>query len=187
VSPPPRANLTDEEGAPEPHFTEGEPDIEPPEEFAMGELDDLTVLEEELDNEDVLEQDVEEDLLEETLEELVHSDDEDEDEEPEQPVGLVVTREAEGDEEDEELGADDVEEPLDLVLEHRLALDAEAAEPEEDEESAEPSAEAGHATRSVPDVLPRGPEEFTCSSCFLVRSYALLADAEARLCRDCAG
>ena len=60
----------------EEHFTEGEPDLEPPEELAVGELDDEAMLEEELDNEDLLEQDVDEDVLEVTLEDLVHGDDE---------------------------------------------------------------------------------------------------------------
>jgi len=60
----------------EEHFTEGEPDLEPPEELAVGELDDETMLEEDLDNEDVLEEDVDEDVLEVTLEHLVHADDE---------------------------------------------------------------------------------------------------------------
>ena len=51
-------------GAVEAHFTEGELDLEPPEEMAVGEWDDQAILEEELDNEDLLEQDVEEDTLE---------------------------------------------------------------------------------------------------------------------------
>src|SRR5580693_5758399 len=67
--------------AAETHYTEGELDLEPPEELAIGELDDEAILEEELDNEDLLEQDVEEDTLEASLEDLVHGDDdEDEDE-----------------------------------------------------------------------------------------------------------
>ena len=59
----------------EAHFTEGELDLEPPEELAIGELDDEAILEEELDNEDLLEQDVDEDTLEASLEDLVHGGD----------------------------------------------------------------------------------------------------------------
>src|SRR5580693_1066886 len=64
---------------PEAHFTEGELDLEPPEEMAIGELDDEAILEEELDNEDLLEEDVDEDTLEASLDVLVHGDDEGDD------------------------------------------------------------------------------------------------------------
>ena len=64
----------------EAHFTEGEPDLEPPEELAVVERDEEAILEEDLDNEDVLEQDVDEDTLEVTLEDLIHDGDDDEDE-----------------------------------------------------------------------------------------------------------
>ena len=110
----------------EAHFTEGELDLEPPEELAVGELDDDAILEEELDNEDVLEQDVDEDTLEVTLEDLVHGDD-----------GGTTTRSpstwarswrrpgarSEPEEEaEEDVGDDDLEESLDLVLLERMAL-----------------------------------------------------------------
>jgi len=61
-----------ERDRPEQHFSEGEPDLEPPEELAIGELDDESMLEEELDNEDLLEEDVDDDLLTVTLEDLIH-------------------------------------------------------------------------------------------------------------------
>src|ERR1700680_343250 len=67
----------------EAHFTEGELDLEPPEELAIGELDDEAILEEELDNEDLLEEDVDEDILAASLEDLVHGGDEDDDEDRE--------------------------------------------------------------------------------------------------------
>jgi len=177
--------------SPEQHFTEGEPDIEPPEELAISELDDVALLEEELDNEDVLEQDVEEDVLEETLEDLVHHDDGDEevDEEPEAPVGLVVPSPGEGDlEADDDLERDDdLEEGLDLVLEHRLALvEQPAAEEAGDDELAGTSRRpAPRAEAAEEDVRPCGPDEFTCRSCFLVHSRGLLADERAMVCRDC--
>src|SRR5579863_9054436 len=63
----------------ESHFTEGEPDLEAPEELAVVELDDDAILEEDLDNEDVLEQDVDEDTLEATLEDLIHDGDDGDD------------------------------------------------------------------------------------------------------------
>jgi hypothetical protein len=127
----------------EQHFTEGEPDLEPPEEFAIAEMDDVAVLEEELDNEDVLEQDVEEDVLEETLEDLVHGgDDEREDDAENANVGNLANvgnvrdnddldRDDGFDESEERGGEDDEEEGLDRMLEHRLAVDDEQAEDDE--------------------------------------------------------
>jgi hypothetical protein len=35
-------------------------------------------------------------------------------------------------------------------------------------------------------VLPRQPDEFTCSSCFLVHHRNQLADERAMICTDCA-
>ena len=60
--------------SPEDHFTEGELDLEAPEEQAISELDYDAMLEEDLDNEDLAEEDVDEATLEVTLEDLVHSD-----------------------------------------------------------------------------------------------------------------
>ena len=34
-------------------------------------------------------------------------------------------------------------------------------------------------------VLPKQPDEFVCSSCFLVKHSSQLADPEKGLCRDC--
>jgi len=172
--------------ADEQHFTEGEPDIEPPEEGAISELDEVARLEEELDNEDVLEQDVEEGVLEETLEDLVHGGDEDEDGDgsPESPVGLIVAG-TDGVEAPDELAADEVEEGLDLILEHRLALSTPAEE----------DGTGGGTDRSLPavaansvdedEVRPCGTDEFTCRSCFLVQGRTLLADPATLVCRDC--
>jgi len=182
--------------SPEQHFTEGEPDLEPPEELAISELDDVTVLEEELDNEDVLEQDVEEGVLEETLEDLVHHDDADDDDgdEIELPVGLVVGgARADGDDDDELDGGDEEEEGLDLVLEHRLAPVDERSIDDGDVDSVagqavDPAAPDGKtAPGQADDVRPCGPDEFTCRSCFLVHSRTLLADPRALICRDCSG
>ncbi len=61
---------------------------------------------------------------------------------------------------DEELHPDDVEEPLDVLLQERTAS----------------------ATR----IVPRRPGEFLCASCFLVLPRSQLADSKRMLCRDCA-
>jgi hypothetical protein len=71
--------LVDQTERPEEHFTEGEPDLEAPEELALVELDEDTLLEEDLDNEDVAEDDVDDVVLTLTLEDLVHNGDHDED------------------------------------------------------------------------------------------------------------
>lgn len=71
----------------EEHFTEGEPDLEPPEELALSELEDENLLEEELDNDDIAEEEVDEVTLELTLEDLVHQSDSDDDGENE----VVIT------------------------------------------------------------------------------------------------
>jgi hypothetical protein len=177
----------------EQHFTEGEPDIEPPEEFAISELDDVTQLEEELDNEDILEQDVEEDVLEETLEDLVHSGDDDEEEDedagPESPVGLVVNPDGGQEALDDLESDDDTEEALDLILEHRLAISPNADGADADGSLDGPAGVPGQPARGADsdeaDVRPCGPDEFTCRSCFLVHSRELLADPAALVCRDC--
>ena len=114
----------------ESHFTEGEPDLEPPEELAIGELDERAMLEEELDNEDLHEQDVDDDVLEASFEDLVHAattrptlSDED-DLESEDGSDVLDARDAASDEDDADkaLGARDHEEGLDVVLLERLAL-----------------------------------------------------------------
>ena len=198
----------------ESHFTEGEPDLEPPEELAIVELDEDTMLEEDLDNEDVLEQDVDEDVLEATLEDLVHGDDGEQDDDAEVgdaasaiegAAATAATQNAptssgsswlEGDEEDDD--SDEVEEELDLVLLERLALvDPDGVDPRdpdvddgEDIESGLRSRQAQGARRAGMDVLevdPRGRDEFVCTGCFLVRKRVQLVDPTALLCRDCAG
>jgi hypothetical protein len=167
----------------EEHFSEGEPDLEPPEELAVGELDDELLLEEELDSETVLEEDVDDDILEATLEDLVHAGDTDGDDDadlPEEPVGGP----ADVEELDvEALDLADVEESLDRILRERLALTGD--EPEDEEADDEASAVVG-AGATVLAVAPCRTDEFVCRGCFLVRSRTLLADPAAGLCRDCA-
>src|ERR1700681_3175655 len=108
--------------AAEAHYTEGELDLEPPEELAIGELDDEAILEEELDNEDLLEEDVDEDILAASLEDLVHGGDDD-------AVGDTRGRDTRtgygapaDDDNDDEVEGEDLEECLDVVLLDRLAL-----------------------------------------------------------------
>ena len=83
---------------------------------------------------------------------------------------------------DEELHPDDVEAPLDALLQERTAsatLEDEEEEVEEEEADVEPG--------EVPTkIVPRRAGEFLCSSCFLVLPRNQLADEERMLCRDCA-
>lgn len=156
--------LVEDSERPEEHFTEGELDLEPPEELALGELDDEKLLEEDLDNEDVDEEDVDDVVLELTLDELVHgADDEAEDTlfpldgsaesslraarlVPEagsverRPSGAQEPEEAQEADEQEDLELvelEDVEESLDRILAERLAGDSDAeVEPDEPDEGA---------------------------------------------------
>ncbi len=156
----------------EDHFTEGELDLEPPEEMAVGEWDDEAILEEELDNEDLLEQDVDEDTLEQSLEVLVHRVDEDDTDE----------------DGDEDVGDQDLEESLDLVLLERMALlDDPGAVGDDEEEPAEHGILVQMHTDAIGfvDVAPCGTDEFVCRSCFLVRKRVQLVDAAAMACHDC--
>ena len=107
--------------------------------------------------------------------------------EPTVPVAAPAVV-AEGEEEedvldlDEELHPDDVEAPLDALLQERTAsatLEDEEEEVEEEEADVEPG--------EVPTkIVPRRAGEFLCSSCFLVLPRNQLADEERMLCRDCA-
>lgn len=174
---------------PEEHFSEGEPDLEAPEELALAELDDETILEEELDNDDVSEEDLDEDVLTATLEHVAHADDEDGDDDGDERTGdhfVGATAGFDGAEREAEMEVlevlevdeiEDLEESLDRLLAQRLALDG--RRPEEIDE---------------PDELDNGSlgtgtaycaEEFVCSGCFLVRNRAQLADTAVGLCRDC--
>jgi hypothetical protein len=161
--------------------------------------DDFDEQEPELDedslDEDELEDD--EDLEDENLDEDVAlEDDEDEDEEEgeDEAAEVVVAEPAKAasestDEEedvvdlDEELHPDDVEEPLDVLLQERTAS-ATLEDEEEDEEEEEPDVdERGDGQTRI---APRRPGEFLCASCFLVLPRSQLADAKRMLCRDCA-
>ena len=84
---------------------------------------------------------------------------------------------------DEELHPDDVEEPLDVLLQERTA----SATLEDDEEEIEEEEVDGDERGEGPTrIVPRRPGEFLCSSCFLVLPRNQLADEKRMLCRDCA-
>jgi hypothetical protein len=193
----------------EQHFSEGEPDLEPPEELAIGELDDEAMLEEELDNEDIAEDEVDDEVLTATLEDLVHVDDDVEDVSgdgtgvrvPLGSGGLETVEQAEVLEVLDDLDIDeieDLEESLDRLLAQRLAMDGDGddavAEMEEgDSEGAASSNGAGvtmglHGLAELarPVVAGCGTSEFVCRGCFLVLNRTQLADAAEDLCRDCA-
>ena len=175
----------------EQQFSEGEPDLEPPEELALGEIDDDALLGERLENDDLSEEDVDDELLSWTLEDLVHVDDD---------LGEAGDRGAPGDDADDADDADeedlvgtlevedieDLEESLDLLLALRLA-----AAPAEDGWAEGGSAEddGGAAARADGRSarLACSPEEFVCRACFLVHHRSQLVEGGALVCRDCAG
>ena len=113
---------------------------------------------------------------------------------PEVPVAVVTddpTVEAEAAEEedddvldlDEELHPDDVEEPLDVLLQERTAS---ATLEDDEEELDEDEGDADDRVDGPTRIVPRRPGEFLCSSCFLVLPRNQLADEKRQLCRDCA-
>ena len=150
----------------------------------------------ELEEEDLDEEGLDPDALEDDLEadddiELIEGDD-DIDLDPEVPVAVVTddtaTETAEDEEDDvldldEELHPDDVEEPLDVLLQERTA----SATLEDDEEELEDEEidvdERGDGSTRI---VPRRPDEFLCQSCFLVLPLRRLADKERQYCDDCA-
>jgi hypothetical protein len=158
------------------------------------EFDEAEELEEELDDDDVdLEEDDDLDILD-TVETVDTDDTEDEDALPEEVPVAVVTDETatsepaeeeddEGLDLDEELHPDDVEDPLDVLLQERTA----SATLEDDEDELEDDDVDGDDRADGPTkIVPRRPGEFLCSSCFLVLPRNQLADEKRQLCRDCA-
>ena len=84
----------------------------------------------------------------------------------------------EEDEEEDEDEEDDVEASLDVILKEKLVV----AEEEADEEAPD---QEERVESSVNRVLPKQPDEFVCTSCFLVKHPSQLADGERMRCRDC--
>jgi hypothetical protein len=159
---------------------------------------DLELEAEELDEEELDEDDLEVDLDSDDLDLIDDGADGDGDGDddlelaPEVPVAVVTddtateTAEEEDDDVldlDEELHPDDVEEPLDVLLQERTA----SATLEDDEEELEDEEidvdERGDGTTRI---VPRRHDEFLCQSCFLVLPLRRLADKERQYCDDCA-
>ena len=151
------------------------------------ELDD----EGDLDVEDDLIDDAEDDLDDDLLDVVDVVDDADLEVSPEIPVPVVTdatgTDAADEDDDvvdlDEELHPDDVEEPLDVLLQERTASATLEDDEDEDEDDDDAGAEGGDGPTRI---VPRRPGEFLCSSCFLVLPRNQLADEARMLCRDCA-
>jgi hypothetical protein len=162
------------------HFTEGEPDLEPPEELAVLEVDEETLLEEELDTRADLEEEVDAEVLESSLDHLVHDGDDDD------GVGVNAGGDLAGDAaslvtDDLEIeDLEDREESLDRILREKLAGD------EEREDDLHELDIDTLATAAEIKVSSCGADEFVCSSCFLVRNRTQRAGASGWLCHDCA-
>jgi hypothetical protein len=157
------------------HFTEGEPDLEPPEELAVAEVDEETQLEEDLDSRVDLEDEVDVEILESSLDHLVHDGDETE-----------VLDESSLAEDLEIEDLEDRAESLDRILGELLAGDSDEPAPEEEAEEAGPRVAGRAETNGVVVVLSAWEtEEFVCRSCFLVRSGSQRAGVSGSLCHDC--
>jgi Domain of unknown function (DUF4193) len=112
---------------------------------------------------------------------------------PEVPVAVVTddtaTETVEDEEDDgvvdleEELHPDDVEEPLDVLLQERTAV---AALDDDEEDLEEEDADADDRVDGPTRIVPRRPDEFLCQSCFLLLPLRRLADKERQFCDDCA-
>ena len=152
---------------------------------------DLDPDDDEIADEDDLIADEDDDLIDDLL---VDEVDDELDVSPEIPVPVstddtatAVAEVAEEDDDvvdlDEELHPDDVEEPLDVLLQERTASATLEDDEEEVEDDEDPGAEGGEGPTRI---VPRRPGEFLCSSCFLVLPRNQLADEARMLCRDCA-
>ena len=151
----------------------------------------------EIDDEDIADDDlVDEDLVDDDEGDDIDLLDDELEVSPDVPVPVVTdgttattieTSEEEDDEGvvdlDEELHPDDVEEPLDVLLQERTA----SATLEDDEEDLEEEEADGDDRADGPTrIVPRRPDEFLCQSCFLLLPLRRLADPERQFCDDCA-
>ncbi len=140
---------------------------------------------EDIDEADLADLGVDDDLLpedevteEEGAAELVADGEESEAEEVDDEAAPVPAAGEDEDEEEDEEDEDDVEASLDVILKEKLVV----ADEEADEE---PPDQEDRVESSVNRVLPKQPDEFVCTSCFLVKHPSQLADGERQLCRDC--
>ena len=104
------------------------------------------------------------------------------------PVATPIVEESDDEDDDvvdldEELHPDDVEEPLDVLLQECTAS---ATLEDDEEELDEDEGDADDRVDGPTRIVPRRPGEFLCSSCFLVLPRNQLADEAKQLCRDCA-
>jgi Domain of unknown function (DUF4193) len=151
----------------------------------------------EIDDEDIADDDlVDEDLVDDDEGDDIDLLDDELEVSPEVPVPVVTdettatTIETSEEEDndgvvdlDEELHPDDVEEPLDVLLQERTA----SATLEDDEEDLEEEEADGDDRADGPTrIVPRRPDEFLCQSCFLLLPLRRLADPERQFCDDCA-
>ena len=148
-----------------------EAEVAGPEDLEEGELEELAVDDELLVDEDVDEPVVADDVAADEEEIVVVE------EAPAEPAAAATTTDEE-DEEDEDEDEDDVEASLDVILKEKLVV----ADEEADEEAPD---QDDRMESTVNRVLPKQPDEFVCSSCFLVKHPSQLADARSMRCRDC--
>lgn len=148
-------------------------------------IDDIEDDEPDLEEEEDLDEDL--DLDDDLALDDVVDDTDDEDADPKivEPTAKSAGK-ADDDEDvlelDEEHHPDDIEDPLDVLLKERTA----SASLEDEEEEAVEEIDTDDRGEGPTKIVPRRPDEFLCTSCFLVRPRALLADEERMLCRDCA-
>jgi hypothetical protein len=102
------------------------------------------------------------------------------------PVEAGAAADEDDDEEgldlDEELHPDDVEAPLDALLQERTAK---ATLEDEEEEVEDDDVDVDERGEGPTRIVPRRPGEFLCQSCFLVLPRHMLADEARMLCQDC--
>jgi hypothetical protein len=158
------------------------------------EADDAELEEEEpdeevLDEDDALDDDLDTDLVADDPDVVVEADIVEGEVVPVPAAAPAVAPAAETEEEedvldlDEELHPDDVEAPLDALLQERTAK---ATLEDEEEEVEEEEVDVDERGEGPTKIVPRRPGEFLCASCFLVLPRNQLADEERMLCRDCA-
>jgi hypothetical protein len=153
------------------------------------ELDEEEPDEEVLDGDDALDDDLDTDLVADDPDLVVEADIVEGEVVPVPAAAPVAAAPAETEEEedvlelDEELHPDDVEAPLDALLQERTAK---ATLEDEEEEVEEEEVDVDERGEGPTKIVPRRPGEFLCASCFLVLPRNQLADEERMLCRDCA-
>ena len=134
---------------------------------------------EDIDEADLADLGVDDDLLED-IEAPAEDETEVSDEVEEEPAAAPAPPSAaeDDDEEEEDDEEEDVEASLDVILKEKLVVADEEAEEEAPEQE-------DRVEGTLNRVLPKQPDEFVCTSCFLVKHPSQLADGGRMLCRDC--